>query len=159
MLALLVGCAAPMREPVPDDGELKIHYTQIVYFLSPGRDILGELWLMSKDGRYWVRAKSALNLGCERFLDAHTAVRIVRIWKRAAPLLEQIDREPDTGLDITSYSFEGYEKADVRAKMPPYDFEKVQEMVTRMWDYCRKGALTSPQAMGSSLRALERQTD
>jgi hypothetical protein len=159
MLALLSSCAIPSPEAMPDGGDLKIYYRQTVYFLPADRDIVGEVWLLSKDGRYWVTAKSAYNRQCRRSLDARTALRMIRIWKRAAPLLEQINREPDTGLDITSYSFEGYDEADVRAKMPPYDVEKIDEMATGMWDYCRKRTLTSQEAIGSSLRTLERQAD
>jgi len=84
---------------------------------------------------------------------------MAEIWKRAAPLLEKIRREPDTGLDITSYNFDGYGKIDAGAKMPPYDFEKIQQMIMKAWDYCRKPSLTSQRAVESSLRSLERQAE
>jgi hypothetical protein len=166
MLALLSGCASPKPEPVPDDGELKIGYVELIGFpvtapgAKPGEGFT-HLWLLSNEGRYWIRTRDGVMDGCGRYLDGPTSERIIKVWRHAAPLLEKIRREtdPETSLiaDGTSYYFEGYGPADIRGKMPAYDLRDVQAMIVGMWDYCRNISLTAQRALEVPLSALERQ--
>lgn len=166
MLAFLSGCAEPMPEPVPDDGELKIGYVETIGFpvsvpgAKPG-DGFTHLWLLSKNGRYWIQTRDGEVRGCGRYLDGPTSERIVKVWRQASPLLEKIKRETDPQTarisDGTSYSFEGYGPDDMRAKMPAYGLQDVEAMIVGMWDYCRKRSLTAQRAFEGPLSALERQ--
>jgi hypothetical protein len=168
----LTGCAGPSAEPAPDDPEVKIRYAtssglpMTTYVKVAGKlepaDGYTELWLFSKDGRYWIETRNLFKPktgGCARFLDAQTAERVVTVWKRAAPLLDKIERESDpenSGIqDGLSYLFDGYSSADARGAMPVYRFDTIQEMIGGLYFYCRRKSWTTKQGIEKPLRTLE----
>jgi hypothetical protein len=108
---------------------------------------------------YWIHAETyEKETACIVNLDSPTALRILAVWKRSAPLLDSVKRDTEESdlADPEFYTFRGYSREDLQLSMPPDDnFWTIATMVSGMLKYCHRKSSAGRRSMERSLEALE----